>query len=235
MFIDMHTHFLPKIDDGAADVEISLSMLEESVRQGVELCVATPHCILRDNSCIDKFINDRQKSLEILLNEQKKRQICVPRILLGAEVYLDNDISKFEGIERLCVEGTRIMLIELPEGKLTRRSAERLYNLNLLNIHPLLAHIERNNINAEFFAELSELDIDYQINAYLFLSFIGRRKLKNIISLNQNLIVSSDMHNTDNRCCDLSSAYNIAISKMPESADALFYNNALQLLNLYRI
>ena len=45
--IDMHSHCLPFVDDGADSVETSLAMLEDAKSKGADIVVATPHCVLR--------------------------------------------------------------------------------------------------------------------------------------------------------------------------------------------
>lgn len=234
MFIDIHTHCLPDIDDGAPNAETAIKMLTNSAEQGVELCYATPHCVLREFTCVDEFIEKRKKSFDSLISKLKGKKISHPKILLGAEVYLDNDISKFEGINKLCLEGTNLMLIELPEGKVGRRFADWIYNLSLLNIHPVIAHVERYSFDYAFFRELEEIGVDFQINAGLFLNFKGRRKLKKLLNLTDKFIVSSDMHNEDKRRCNLLPAYNLAVSKFPDFSDKFFYENAADVLNTYK-
>lgn len=41
---DIHCHILPGVDDGAADLDESLAMLEAAKRAGVTRIVCTPHC-----------------------------------------------------------------------------------------------------------------------------------------------------------------------------------------------
>ena len=64
--IDMHSHILPKIDDGANSVETSIAMLRKSKKQGVETVVATSHCYVKNESDIDKFIKKGREFLCLL-------------------------------------------------------------------------------------------------------------------------------------------------------------------------
>ena len=41
--IDIHSHILPKIDDGAENINITLEMIKNAVNDGIEKIVATPH------------------------------------------------------------------------------------------------------------------------------------------------------------------------------------------------
>ena len=108
--IDRHCHILPGVDDGAKDVNESVAMLKESYNQGVRYCVSTSHCKLRTAGAMENFIEKRQKAYDVLIEATK--DIKIPRIILGAEVYLDNDISKYPDVEKLCIEGTKYMLVE---------------------------------------------------------------------------------------------------------------------------
>lgn len=231
MFIDLHTHALFGIDDGAVDMDTSFNMLEYAFLQGVEVVVLTPHCVLRDEESIEIFINKRQQQFDILLKESKLQNKNIPQLLLGAEVYLDNDISKFDGIEQLCISGTKIILLELPVGKISRRMVDWIYNLTLLGLQPLLAHIERYHISKEIYTDLIDLGIEFQINASIFNTLKKRRILKKILKVTNRLCVSSDMHNTDSRCCNLKKSYIVANKKFPQIADRLFKHNPKELLN----
>ena len=42
-YIDIHCHILPEVDDGARNLEESLAMLRQEVKQGVEAVILTPH------------------------------------------------------------------------------------------------------------------------------------------------------------------------------------------------
>ena len=48
--IDIHSHVLPGIDDGSKSVDMSLAMLKESYKQGVDTVVATPHFYIKENT-----------------------------------------------------------------------------------------------------------------------------------------------------------------------------------------
>ena len=83
--IDIHSHFLPAIDDGSDSVRTSLAMLRESRRQNVDLIVATPH-FYADEDDPESFLARRNEAYARLQAAMASVQDSFPRILLGAEI-----------------------------------------------------------------------------------------------------------------------------------------------------
>lgn len=228
--VDVHAHFLPNVDDGAKDEEESMAMLAESFRQGVEVCVATPHAIIHKNEDVDSFLKLREGGLEKL--KKKLDGVEYPKILLGAEVYLDNDINRYDGIERLCAENSEYMMLEFPVKKSNPAWSEWIYNLNRKGIKVLVAHVDRYVEWEKMMSDFSGLDVMYQVNASRFTEFRSGGLLKKLMRYNHSYIVSSDMHNLTARRCNMAQAYEKAAKKMPQLAPELFCLNARKMLGL---
>ena len=141
--VDIHSHILPGIDDGSESVEMSIQMLRDSMAQGVDTVISTSHCYLREESDIDAFLEKRQKSYDILTKAVQKEKNPLPKIRLGAEVRIDNDVSRFKNLEKLCIEGTNYILIEMSYSKWHQSVYDALYSMTLKNMRPVMAHIER--------------------------------------------------------------------------------------------
>ena len=109
-FVDLHAHFLPAVDDGAKTTEEALAILSDCYAQGTRLIVATPHCTVHRTGDIERFLLAREASRDRLLPHLESQKH--PDLLYGAEVYVDHDVSRDDGIERLCIEGTSLMLLE---------------------------------------------------------------------------------------------------------------------------
>lgn len=77
MIIDCHTHLLPGIDDGAKDLGVSMEMLKEEHRQGIDLVIASPH-FYANRDQIENFIDRRAKALEIIKEHIALRQQSIP-------------------------------------------------------------------------------------------------------------------------------------------------------------
>jgi len=231
--IDLHSHYLPGIDDGAKNVGESIKMLSDSFRQGVRLSVATPHCTIHRSEDIERFLKIREQSIEQLNFEKEKKNVRLPGQLYGAEIYLDNNINIYSDIEKLCIGETNLLLVEFPLEKYNHACADWLHSLNLMGIRPVVAHIDRYMFWQEMLNDFQGLDIVYQINAARFLSFSGRRFIKKLLKYHLFYIVSSDMHNMQNRSCNMSDAYKKAEKWLgKKTALKLFQTNAKKLFTV---
>ena len=231
--IDLHSHYLSGIDDGAKNVGESIKMLSDSFRQGVRLSVATPHCTIRRSEDIERFLKIRQHSIERLNSERERKSVTLPGQLCGAEIYLDNNINAYPDIEKLCIGETNLLLVEFPLEKYNHACADWLHSLNLTGIRPVVAHIDRYIFWQEMLNDFQGLDIVYQINAARFLSFSGRRLIKKLLKYHLFYVVSSDMHNMQNRSCNMNDAYEKAEKWLGKKAAlTLFQTNAKSLFTM---
>lgn len=230
--IDLHSHCIPGVDDGAKTVDESLQMLEDSFRQGVTICAATPHCILHRPEGIDEFLKRRTAGAEVLQKAMASGNAEYPKLIFGAEIYLDNDISAFDKTEKLCIGDTPYILVEFPTERYNPRCTEWLYSLTLKGMKPVIAHVDRYSFRKRLMEELRGVELVYQINATRFLSMVGRKMVKEILQSSDKCFVSSDMHNTKTRPCNMRAAYEKAVKKFPEQAENLFGLNAGKMLGL---
>lgn len=231
--IDLHTHFLPKIDDGAKNVEESAAMLRSAALQGVRICVATPHAVIHKNSDIRRFLARRASAHASVESRIARAPFDFPKIIMGAEVYLDNNINQYDGIEGLCIENTRAMLIEFPvENGFDSRSEECLYELSRGGITPVIAHIDRYPFAEDLLRALNDINAVYQINASVLATFGGRRLLKRLMKYNAAYVFSSDMHNMTQRPCNMLAAYKRVLKKYGGRAEEMFFENAGAVLNV---
>lgn len=228
--LDIHTHCLPTMDDGAKNTEESKRMLRDSFSQGVEICVATPHCIIHSQVDIIGFIDKRSIKYRELDEELRKDKFGYPKLKLGAEVYLDNDISKYDNLKNLCIGDSSYMLLEIPHHIKMTLLSEWIYNLSLKGIKPIIAHIDRYNNWKEIISEIDNEKTVFQVNASRFLSFYGRIFISNFLKYKDCFIVSSDMHNMSSRRCNMRKAYEKAFKIYGNSADNMFGNEAKKII-----
>ena len=221
--IDVHCHVLPGIDDGSRSVEMSLDMLHEMKRQGIDRVIATPHFYPMSNSP-ERFLAGRQDAYERLMEEVDEN--C-PEIVLGAEVMYFEGISRFEGLRDFRAQGTEILLLEMPFIKWTSRAIDEVIRLSAsYDIQLLMAHIERylDYNNKKIFKDFADNGILMQSNAGALIDRKRRRKVLKLLKSGTVSFIASDAHNTTVRPPNLGEAFEIIEDSLGEdTVDRLIY------------
>lgn len=181
------------------------------------------HCISEIDDGGEEFARKHENVCGKL--QLRGNDMCSNKLFLGAEVYFDSDINAIDGVERLCIEDTPYILVEFPMDKYDSRSAEWLYSLSLKGVKPLIAHVDRYPFRKSLIEALKGVDLLYQVNALRFLSISGRKIVKEILQSVGSFIVSSDMHNTMSRPCNMKEAYEKEVKKFPSHTRDMFENN----------
>ncbi len=174
--IDIHTHILPGVDDGARTMEDAVAMVKAAVRAGTRTIVATPH-MLHPQWSVDAEI--ALKTAEELRVELARKRIKV-NVHVGGEVYLREDlVEQFDDRRILPLCGTgRYMLIELPFNHEPSETRQRFRHLQSEGIHPVVAHPERNMAFARDPDQVQQLrnsGVPIQIDAGSFFGSFGDR------------------------------------------------------------
>ncbi len=201
--IDFHSHILPGVDDGAKNVEMSIKMLRASAEQGVTDICLTPHFYAYQNTP-EKFLQRRARAAEELYSQLEKGVPGdVPKIRLGAEVNYFEGICQCEDLELLRLEGTDILLIEMPFMNWTDRMWRDIEEISSYpGVTVMLAHIERYlQYNAKRYLTNSKISgILIQSNCEYFTSgFFERRKALKQLDDRIIDVLGSDCHNLDSR------------------------------------
>ncbi len=210
---DFHSHILPKMDDGSRSVEESLAMLNALSEQGVSRVMATPHFYANDESVAD-FINRRQNSLESLMSLKPSE---MPEILAGAEVRYYEGISRLSELKSLCIDETRLLLLEMQERKWTEYTLRELADISSGGkVTLVLAHVERyiGFQRPDTFYRLLENGILMQMNASFVNGFFTKRKAIRMLRNNEVHFLGSDCHNMDTRPPDIGSAFKTIQNKL---------------------
>lgn len=219
--IDWHTHILPGIDDGSRDVEQSLAMLAMLQEQGVHTVVATPH-FRADDEPVDAFLERREAALETL----DRRADAGIRIVPGAEVRYYEGISRMDGLKKLCVRGSELLLLEMPFTRWTEYTLRELTELSGVGgMTVVLAHIERylKLQSRAVWDRLYDCGLQMQVNAGFFTGFTTRRKAISMLKEGGIQFLGSDCHNTSTRSPNIGAAVEIIRKKLGD--DFVFQMN----------
>ena len=214
--IDWHSHILPGIDDGSQNVTESSELLKMLSDQGVKTVVATPH-FFANSDTIESFLEKRKNSYDTLSEHVSTDN---PEILLGAEVKYYQGISRMNELKKLCIDNSKLLLLEMSMSRWTEYTLRELEELSLSrDITVVLAHIERylKFQNDETWNRLYENGILMQVNASFFTAFSTKRKALTYLENGDIHFIGSDCHNLTSRAPRIGKAFKIIKNKLGES------------------
>ena len=197
MLTDYHCHILPGMDDGAHDIATSLEMIEIMKEQGVERLIATPHFYAHEERSVEEYLLRRQYAYESIADNA-----VIPDILLGAEVAVEHGISKISGIDKLAIEDTGFILMELPYRGYEEWMSEEISAIaSEYGLTVILAHIHRyiEYYTPEDLELILKTDAVFQINNEAFSIRRDKKLVKQLIKDGRRLVFGSDAHNAGGR------------------------------------
>lgn len=224
---DLHTHILPNFDDGAKDIETSKNLLQQELEQNVSAIAFTPHYNFAREP-IESFIYRRAIAYQNLCKSYPNQQLPLP-VQLGAEVFLAPEMLQFD-LWPLCLENTSFMLIEFPPTYNPLWAMEILYELQILDITPIIAHVERYPYIFEDFSILYawvNAGALIQVNASSIVKHESlRRHIFLLLKHNLVHVVASDTHSIKQRPPLLQQAFTIIEKKMGAQVVETLKNNS---------
>ena len=134
--IDLHSHLLPGVDDGSADMETSITVLQRFANHGIEVLVCTPHLMASEASLVP-YHHHRELLAELIAVAPPK-----PELRLGWEIMLDRPGCDLHAPE-LSLGGARAVLVEFPRAYLPVGTTDELDRIRRTGIVPVIAHPER--------------------------------------------------------------------------------------------
>lgn len=139
--IDIHSHILFDIDDGAVNIAESVRLCRDAYENGYKAVVATPH--FSKFNMISSFVRERNSKAKELRECLREENVPLT-VATGAEVYLSDKIYSADNLDSLTVNNSRYMLCELPLGPFdVMRSVGWIDELVNRDYIPILAHPER--------------------------------------------------------------------------------------------
>lgn len=206
--IDIHTHILPGVDDGARTMEEACRMLEEAIAQGVIAVVATPHGGGREGPTPGEL-----RRLALQVQQEIARLHPKFRIFLGQELYFHEGLlEQLAADEVLTMAGTRYVLVEFNPAapySLLFRGIRALYNAGY---QPILAHMERYRClrQEENLLELLGSGCLFQMNYHGLAGSRWQREVRwrrSQVLEGRIHFLGTDMHRTDYRPPEIEEAF----------------------------
>lgn len=239
--IDMHTHVLPCLDDGPQNVEQSISIIRQAIKQGITDIIATPHY---NKSSLTTIKEDIENSYNILKSELEAQSININiNIFLGNEINLRGDIIRsLKKSDFYTLAGSKYVLIEIDDNDVNKEIVNILYEIKIMGFIPIIAHFERCTTaynNKKLFNSILKEEVLIQVNSASIISDETNTQVQFAKFLLDNDLVSfiaSDCHNASTRPVNLSMGFNYIKSKYGlKQAEKLFLINPRKIIDNFDI
>ena len=195
-FVDIHSHILPGIDDGAKNNKESLELILEMKKAGFSKIIATPHVY-------PGLYNNTNDSIEKSYKEISNKLDKEIDVFYASEYMLDYSLIKKCKDKKILTIDDKHVLIEFNFIGLPKGYHEILFEIQTNGFYPILAHVERyrylfNNKNQ--YLKLKNIGCKFQLNLLSTTGYYG----KDIVRITDYLLdnklfdfVGSDIHNIE--------------------------------------
>ncbi len=230
--VDLHSHVLPGLDDGARSLDEAVKMVSIAASAGTTDLVASPHCNLEYT--FDPAI------VEAKIAELARASGGAVRLHYGCDFhfYFENIQDALQHPDRYTIAHKRFLLVEFPDVLIPQATGEIFGRFIEAGITPVVTHPERNYLlhsRLEQMQEWVRAGVLMQVTAQSFLGRFGRdvrRFTRELMYAGLVHIVATDAHDIDDRPPRLDVAFNhVAETYGRDWAEALFIRNPTCALN----
>lgn len=225
-FIDIHSHFLYGLDDGARTLEHSIQILELAIEAGTSDIVATPHAD-SEYEFKPEVVRERTSELQLAMGDRI-------RLHSGCDFHLSytNVEDALRNPAKYTINGNGYLLVELSDIAIFRSTAVDFERLQKAGMKVIVTHPERNPLLRQ---RMDELSVWVQSGCYLQVtgdSLLGRfgRHAEEFarLLLDRDMVhfIASDAHGARDRTPDLRRAFHFVQKKYgAERSARLFIDN----------
>jgi len=228
MFVDIHCHILPGMDDGADTLETSIEMAHMAIAEGVTHIVGTPHA----NSTYKfdpEVIRQRHDDLQSAVGN---------RLILGTGCDFHLSFENLQDLQKnpqkYTINQKNYLLVEFADFAIPPSMDDTMHQLQLMGLSPIITHPERNPLlrtKPERLYRWLHQGAYVQITAQSILGRFGasaKNRAEEWLDADRVHFVASDAHNLKGRPLQLRGAYDAVVERRGEAvAQALFHDNPL--------
>jgi protein-tyrosine phosphatase len=193
--VDMHSHLIPGVDDGAKDVQDSIRLIAGLKELGFHHLITTPHTLQDIHPNTSVILKEAFK----LLDDQIPDGITIN---LSSEYYLDEQFQGQLNANSLIPLPGNKLLIEFSQITLPHDLEEVIFDLGIKGYEVILAHPERylffhNNFN--YYNRLKEMGVELQVNALSLTEHYGKHIkviAEKLIEKDMIDFIGTDLHHT---------------------------------------
>ncbi|WP_047150950.1 tyrosine-protein phosphatase [Aneurinibacillus tyrosinisolvens] len=239
--VDIHSHILWGLDDGAQQPEDTLDMARAAVADGITHIVATPHH--KDGKYHNPAASIRERVAEanVLLAEHQIPLTVLP----GMELHLYGEvIEDFHAAEQTILtlnDAQQFILLELPHDHVPCYTQQLLFDIQVEGYVPIIAHPERNReirehpntlyrmIEKGALSQLTAASVAGQFSADL------QKISLDLVKHNLVHFIACDAHNITRRGFALQAAYNWVEKNLGVSYVQSYQENARKIVSGHEI
>lgn len=194
--IDIHSHILPGIDDGAPDITTSETLISEMNKIGFSSFICTPH-IMPD--IWNNNVNTITEAANLLLTSSEK-SVQKSRIHYAAEYMMDNTFSNNLQEKNLLCLKENYVLVEMSYSNPPIQLFDIIFKLQCAGYIPILAHPERYNFyhnDFQMYKKLKDAGCLFQLNLLSTVNYYGSSVAKcadKLLKSGQIDFCGSDVH-----------------------------------------
>jgi protein-tyrosine phosphatase len=218
--IDLHTHVLPGVDDGARTMDDALAMAKVALDDGITTVVATPH---RHEGAYRAPREDAQQRLAELQAALTEADLNLEVVLGGEAQIAPDSAAQVRAGLAFTINGGRYLLVEWPFEQWPLYSEQAIFDLQIEGVLPIIAHAERYRVvqrNHLQLAPLIERGVIVQVNGGSLLGTSGpevQRTAEKLVLEGMAHVLASDAHSAHARPPLLSAARDRAASLVGEA------------------
>lgn len=196
-FVDIHSHLLPGIDDGAKSMEHTIEMISTMDAYGIQNFITTPHVLGNVWKNSSDTILDK---LDLVLEELEKRDMSYIKFDAAAEYMLDEEFVKLLQERDLLTLREDSLLVEMSFLQAPVNLFEMIFDIQLAGYKPILAHPERYGFyHADFdmYHKLKDAGCRFQINLLSLTGHYGKsvqKTAEKLIEKGMIDLAGSDTH-----------------------------------------
>ena len=235
--IDLHCHLLPGIDDGARDMDQSLSMARAAYDNGIRFSIVTPHI---HPGRYENSARNIASSWGLFKAELSRAHIPL-RLGMAAEVRLSPEILPLIEQEEIPflgeLDGYRIMLLEFPHSHIPPGAEQLVKKLLDLKVRPIIAHPERNKDVVRRRSKIEpfiEMGCFLQLTSSAVAGRFGEASCERAIELLESdafMVLATDAHNLKGRYPDLREGFEAAAAIIgAKAARRLVFDNPMAIV-----
>ena len=224
-FVDIHSHLLPGIDDGAKDLSHSIQLIKTMYSYGIKNFITTPHVLGDVYPNSSKVILEKAEEVRAELKKEGLEDI---NFSAAAEYMMDEQFMELLNANDLLTLKDDFLLVEMSYFSAPMNLYDVLFDIQLKGYKPVLAHPERYHFyhnNFDSYYKLKKAGCLFQLNFLSLTDQYGphvKKISQKLLELDMYDFVGTDTHHSNH----LNLLKTLATEKNKKNLESLMKNNS---------